>query len=982
MPRAYLDEFFPVAEIDRLARPERSAYKPIYQMQKWFARRSSAVFRALLLAACLPADIPEAYRRRAREVLQDPTDLEIEEWARQAFLMAEFYHNHQDDPRTRGKVVLDPFMGGGTTLVEAVRLGMKPIGLDLNPVAWFITRTELAPLDQNSFRAAYHRLEERVAAAIRKWYVTACPSCGGAAEILYALWVKRAACTTCTQPVRLFASYVLTTRHFAVPYIKDVVCPACSKPDRQDYKLFDWELKQVSYIYRGAEFQLRAKDGSDTSDQQPVAYAHAPWGAAVRCPHCGQEVRPQYRLAHTAEEGPSGSLLPVALADGSPWCFGKSQKHGRIQGRTRTRKVPLSVLYSPFDGEVFEFRGKLPEVVYWRGHAYQPRQGPQRKGRYTCSPAGHRSELIDFMRSQPGHGTATDLLGRPLRDPLPLELFALQGYCPHCASANTRMKATRYKFYKRPDPADLALVEAAASEWEACKEHHLAGCWPRDPIPYGLNTYLNNGSIPLHGYAHWIKLFNPRQRLCLATLVAGIQAEPDGEIRAALAAGLVNLLNNYNTLTMWNWAAEKVEGIFFNHAFVPKAQPCEVNPWATRFGRGSYPKVIAQMVRGFTFRTAPFDTAPKSAVDNRAFHPVPASQTGRFARWCRELARANGKVGPADFAVGDPYLVAGRAFVWDGFAEVPLQSLADQSDYQEFLNRDRAAAVLCADASDLSSTADQSVDLVVTDPPFGGNVNYSELADFFYVWLALVLKGHYQTASGQDVFDHRESNLLPFPPTEAGIRPNAAGYVETRGPVILQTPKAEEVLENATQGKTADHYSRCLGRVFRQCRAKLKPDGLLVFTFHHAAPRAWWALLHALLEAGFRLEATYPVVGESDAVFYQLKPESISCDIIHVCRPRTEAEGTSITWDELVAQMRRAVARPHFQRMAGRDRRMLLFGKGLELYSRHYGRITFPRGFLERQDEAAAASLGDEEARGREAWAVVSAIAAMSENPV
>jgi adenine-specific DNA methylase len=50
-----IEESFPIVEINRLAIPERNAFKPIYQMHKWFARRASCVFRAILLGAMKPA---------------------------------------------------------------------------------------------------------------------------------------------------------------------------------------------------------------------------------------------------------------------------------------------------------------------------------------------------------------------------------------------------------------------------------------------------------------------------------------------------------------------------------------------------------------------------------------------------------------------------------------------------------------------------------------------------------------------------------------------------------------------------------------------------------------------------------------------------------------------------------------------------------------------------------------------------------------
>lgn len=55
-------------------------------------------------------------------------------------------------------LILDPFMGGGTTIVEALRLGYRVIGIDLNPVAWFITKKEIDPIDFDKLDAAFKHL--------------------------------------------------------------------------------------------------------------------------------------------------------------------------------------------------------------------------------------------------------------------------------------------------------------------------------------------------------------------------------------------------------------------------------------------------------------------------------------------------------------------------------------------------------------------------------------------------------------------------------------------------------------------------------------------------------------------------------------------------------------------------------------------------------------------------------------------------------
>src|SRR5512135_1655831 len=159
MPQRAIEVSFPIVEINRLAVPERNAFKPIYQMHKWFARRASCVFRAILLGCLKPAG----------------TDI-----------MAEFYKDHTNDPDTNGKLILDPFMGGGTTVVEALRLGCKVVGIDLNPVAWFIVKTETTPVDIDALQQSFDDLANRavpwsgktVKQTLLDLYKTTCPCCG------------------------------------------------------------------------------------------------------------------------------------------------------------------------------------------------------------------------------------------------------------------------------------------------------------------------------------------------------------------------------------------------------------------------------------------------------------------------------------------------------------------------------------------------------------------------------------------------------------------------------------------------------------------------------------------------------------------------------------------------------------------------------------------------------------------------------------
>ncbi len=112
------------------------------------------------------------------------------------------------------------------------------------------------------------------------------------------------------------------------------------------------------------------------------------------------------------------------------------------------------------------------------------------------------------------------------------------------------------------------------------------------------------------------------------------------------------------------------------------------------------------------------------------------------------------------------------------------------------------------------------MDAVITDPPYFDNIQYSELADFFYVWLRLGLK-----------------DLYPWFSPEFSSHPN-------------------EIVQNEKIGKTIEFFSEGLIKVFTQCHRVLKDDGLLVFTFHHNKLWAWESIGKTLLDSGFYISAT------------------------------------------------------------------------------------------------------------------------------
>jgi adenine-specific DNA methylase len=152
-------------------------YRPIIAVHKWFARRPGTLFRGLILSEFV--DMP----------LQDT-----------------FYSSNN----LSGLTILDPFMGGGTPLLEANRLGCNVIGYDINPMAYWIVRQEIEHLDLAAYRKAADNLIKELEQQFGNYYKTTCLECGSrSADVKYFLWVKQHPCGNCGKPNDLFPGYLL-----------------------------------------------------------------------------------------------------------------------------------------------------------------------------------------------------------------------------------------------------------------------------------------------------------------------------------------------------------------------------------------------------------------------------------------------------------------------------------------------------------------------------------------------------------------------------------------------------------------------------------------------------------------------------------------------------------------------------------------------------------------------------------------------------
>lgn len=170
-------------------------YRPIIAVHKWFARRPGTLFRGLALAEFADKPVSEAF----------------------------FEAN--DFP---GRVIADPFMGGGTPLIEANRIGCDVHGFDINPMAAWIVKEEIEHIDLKAYRAKAASLVDALRSSIDEYYRTDCPRYGDAnVPVKYFLWVKTLECESCKRHVDLFPHYLVAddTRH-----PKNVlVCHSCGE---------------------------------------------------------------------------------------------------------------------------------------------------------------------------------------------------------------------------------------------------------------------------------------------------------------------------------------------------------------------------------------------------------------------------------------------------------------------------------------------------------------------------------------------------------------------------------------------------------------------------------------------------------------------------------------------------------------------------------------------------------------------------------
>ena len=873
-PKTCLEVDFPIVPINEIAQIEGNAGKPIYQMSKWWARRRSSVFRSMLLAAATKAPDDEAEAA--------------------ALIWKAYYGNHQHNAAFRDLKVADIFMGGGTTLVEGSRLGFQLFGFDLNPVAWFVVKNELTPVNLDELKRLLAEIEAEVKPFVMPYF--ACDGPGGekgtwlkktgdawqhlpadfdiftvpwqerpqyryeGPEIIYTFWAKHGPCSAhgCGHRTPLLATPVVAIKELTVPHWPDCECADCG--GTFDIERFPARMAPDSALYVAPSERLHV-----VLDER----------GAYACPHCGK-VFADRAARVTGESVALGGKaqkrkVSLTLLLHPQWLAGCGpvDEDGKPFGGSATDDVQSTVRWYRERAKTLRFlevRGTLPEKVTC------PETGVEF---YTDARSGNVPQGGKFVCAEPSCGrkqATVESVGDTVKT-APISPIVLQAHSKELDDAGSPYGG---RFFAAA--SDTRRYEAAAVEWESRKDTDLAGFWPTSEIEFSHMTHQRQ-PLPEHGYTHWWKMFHQIQLLIHSQFFRAVARHiAGGRVGAEQVVDVFQqYLRNQCLFSFWHLKADKLASALSNANFHPKSMPVDCGFYSSR-GLGTVCSCSEGVVEGHEWASHPSELVAKARLEKDA------------PELAEEVSGLSIKI-PIDDALRDN------------------------------------VSVSCQSSTNLSHFADGSRDLVITDPPFGGLLHYSEMSDFFYVWLRLALKDKYPREFGPEY-----------------------------------TPKALEAVANkARHGSDAEgnvFYQRILTDCWREAHRVLKPGGILAFTFHHSEDEPWVAVLESLFDAGFYLEATYPVRSDETKGEGEFGSKQIEYDIIHVCRKRTDA-AQPISWARLrrriaadVQQLARVLTHHRAEGLPEADLNVIRKGKALEYYSKHYGQVYVEEGRLFSVKEA------------------------------
>jgi putative DNA methylase len=282
------------------------------------------------------------------------------------------------------------------------------------------------------------------------------------------------------------------------------------------------------------------------------------------------------------------------------------------------------------------------------------------------------------------------------------------------------------------------------------------------------------------------------------------------------------------------------------------------------------------------------------------WNPNAEKMQGTFGRQALPMVWDFCEISPFGDSVGD----------WRSLIDLQVNAIRGASDFGSTagqVSRGSATALPWPDAS---------FDAVVTDPPYYDNVSYSNLSDFFYVWLKRTI-GH----------------LYPEHFTSEA------------------TPKKSELIaafyrHGGSKEKARLAYEEMMAQSFREAHRVLKPGGQMTVVYAHKTTLGWSTLVDALRGAGFTVTEAWPLDTEMKSRLVAMETAALASSIFLVARKREGAQTGSYEDEvrpELEQIVRERVDSLWKMGITGADLVIAAVGAGLRAFTR-FARVEYANG--------------------------------------
>jgi putative DNA methylase len=863
--RRLIEVAFPLAQTSLDSVHEKNIrHGNISTLHIWPARRPLAASRAALLATLLPDPLSDAERQQlVRDIGGDlihnheknraETEGGVLRWGRESSPTLAKLRQQIRDHYGRPPRVLDPFSGGGAIPLEAMRLGCETYASDLNPVAWFILKCTL---------------EYPQALAGKKHPL---PSFAWDDPSFRAEWnaANPIKATSDAKPARgRPKKKAEPSDQFALPGTAPTPEPVPPPPDAD----LSWHIRAWGrWVHQQARAELLPFYPSYLEERIPdrALYQHHldPTNTPRRDPE------PQDLCA------PTDASPEIVPTDADPQALLNAKNKGIVNlhnpAKPRWVHVPtIAYLWArtiPCKNCGFTIPLLKTKSLSKKTRAFlrlDTQPDPN-------NPSGH-APLITVHPHEPEH---TDPKRRKAHNAqLGAGTISRKGTrCPHCHTPMTtediRLRAKQGhlgylmtavvvqgpsgKEFRAPRPEELAAAQRAQETYLQAFDDIPLGL-PTEPTPKAGMGASRAFSVDGYGIDQWHKLFCHRQLLALSVWLKSVRA-------------LMGPLASFYKGNLWVEAIYALMCIKFDRLLDRCSTLCRPDPSLTQSG----------IINTFSRFALPM--------------------TWDFIEGNTLKQGSGGWLGSEDWIA----LVSRHL-------DESFKFKNDSEEWKELslIQIDKKSSI------HLDHLKPSSLDAVVTDPPYYDAIPYSDLMDFFYVWLRRLL-----WKSPVDTKGYFEEKLSP-----KWDHGNNDGELIEDGNRFRGEKKAKEAYEDG------------MSRAFQAMHRLLCSEGRLVVVFANKQPDAWETLVSALIRAGFQITGSWPITTEMQTRTRSIGSAALASSVWLVCRKR--APGTRPGFDNVVLEEMETNIQAQLKRfwdagIRGPDLVWSATGPALEAYSRY-----------------------------------------------